>query len=523
MSMSTFTTRRHKLNEFDFGPGADSGRRRPGNRPHLGFEGFIGRNRPNREADLPPVGNGTIARSADRRQMGRKPIRVATALRKGSWRACLVIDDYPLRKGARPDGRLGLVLRQRPRITGHPFTYPPACKRAIEITVDGFRAGFVVFLTSKLVAETRDGCALEEFHFRPIKYCCAGRVLHPGWTSLSCACARDTALDKAFRSAKAAVEQHFERVRSYRGEDGDRLFLQRETQHLPTDARSCKKTKVLAQPKDTRWRPERCEIAFNRTSPPKKASTQPHANNDHTSPFDYLVRDVQRKKLLPQVEEDTLLNAMRVCRDDPARQADYYAARATLIAAYTPLILKLARKLCKPWMDRLPDLRAEEIVNELTDRLFKKIDKVNPNKGRVATFIMQAVKSSFLDYLRTIRTPGGITSAGKSNLWIDPIDDTIIKHDDETAEVIDEALTREESIEGGNYRDIALVAEIAAVAAEILTPKEHRVIVGLAFEDKSIADLANEMVVTTQRVSALRLKAEIKLKNYYRNKTAKVA
>ena len=55
---------------------------------------------------------------------------------------------------------------------------------------------------------------------------------------------------------------------------------------------------------------------------------------------------------------------------------------------------------------------------------------------------------------------------------------------------------------------------------EILTEKEYEVVVGTAFDGKSIKELAEEIGVSTQRLYELRLSAKIKIDEYYQTSTS---
>jgi RNA polymerase sigma factor (sigma-70 family) len=351
-------------------------------------------------------------------------------------------------------------MRQKPRLAGHPNGSMPLTQYH-PIVIDGYHAGAVGLSESKLIAVNRDWLPLQAFCL----------PLNEG-------AARGAAVARMFPAARRAVEAHFAGVRRLKGEDA--LFLQR---YEPTIVRLPRRSPRM---------------------PFGGAPGGPSASN-----FDRLVRDLGSLPRLSKNKEARIFETLSVCRDDPEKKADCQLAGRKLVEAYTPLIFKLARQLCKA-QEKL-NLRPEEVLGELIVGMYKKLDAYNPSKASFATFVRQVCKSSFADYTRKIRLTEGITGTNGAMVLV------VSTHDegegDDGSMMLEEVLQDIRDVEAS--REGAQIASLAAAAVEILAPQEYQIFAGLAFECKSIADLAADMGVSTQRIYTLKLIAVSKLKDYY--------
>jgi RNA polymerase sigma factor (sigma-70 family) len=137
-------------------------------------------------------------------------------------------------------------------------------------------------------------------------------------------------------------------------------------------------------------------------------------------------------------------------------------------------------------------------VLELIER-YKDMERYDRTKSSLKTYLNHVVKSRFTDFARSYK------AANKLEI-IHSINDRFAEED---ARELEEILPHE-----GEGR-LTKIAEIALIAADLLTPQEHRVFTGLAFDGKSIADLAKELSLTSQRVYQLKSKVKSKIEDYY--------
>lgn len=189
---------------------------------------------------------------------------------------------------------------------------------------------------------------------------------------------------------------------------------------------------------------------------------------------------------------------MIVCRDDPARKLEFENARSLLVSEHSETIFKRAKKLCLSW----PTFEPTEVFNDLVVRLYRKLDKFNPNRGSLADYVAGTAWTSFVDYCRqdkprsdTLSMQGAVGCDGKSTTIEDLLADT----------------------------DYISPVDLVMDVEKILKPQEHTVILGYYFDRKTLDDIAKEISCTTQYVSTLKLKAEIKHKDYYQEKSGSVS
>ena len=256
---------------------------------------------------------------------------------------------------------------------------------------------------------------------------------------------------------------------------------------------------------DIRWRPDKCVIAGKWTSTPSaKASEDPA----YRSPFDSLIREVKQINLCTPAEQASLLSTMRECKGVRKKRNEYWKARTRLIEAYSPKVLRIARMCCKSW----PHLRKEEVFNELIEHLYRKIDKYSHNRGSFATFVEMAMKSSFIDYVRKIRPPEGITQLGKDQgkLVIKSIQQAIGR-DDEGA-----SISLADILDSGDYGDIDHnAAALEAInAPELLTQQDRQVYQRYCLEGRRVEEIAREISKSPQRVYQLIERVRSKIEDY---------
>ena len=165
------------------------------------------------------------------------------------------------------------------------------------------------------------------------------------------------------------------------------------------------------------------------------------------------------------------------------------------------LIANNVRRLCK----NHAGVDCEDALQGVLELIFKykDLDKFDPAIANLKTFVSNVIDKRFKDYLRSLNT--------RSNKLA--ITHSINDHVDE-----EETVELEEKLcaEAEDEDRLAYVIE----AFEILTEKEYEVVVGTAFDGKSIKELAEEMGVSTQRLYELRLSAKIKINEYYKTSTS---
>ena len=163
------------------------------------------------------------------------------------------------------------------------------------------------------------------------------------------------------------------------------------------------------------------------------------------------------------------------------------------------LIAENVRRLCK----NHAGVDCEDALQGVLELIFKykDLDKFDPAIANLKTFVSNVVDNRFKDYLRSLNTGSNkLAIAHSINVYVD----------------LEEKLCAEAQDE--DY--LAYVIEAPTVIREILTEKEYEVVVGTAFDGKSIKELAEEMGVSTQRLYELRLSAKIKIDEYYRTSTS---
>jgi RNA polymerase sigma factor (sigma-70 family) len=484
---------------------------------------------------------------------------------RGRW----WVDDYLWTRGAIPDGRLPWLF---PVVEGERQRQKPRrrCPRTVFqqhlVLIDGFCAGAVVFQGNELIAVSRIGRVLRRFHLS---------------LSEGCAPSKHAALmkeiDKYFPHARMVVEEHFAELRSFRDEYGDPLYIPK---HVPTvlgrarvttsievddDEEEAKKqkpglrkidetafvhsgnhrlleddgdttpttdaliegsapeemdaddsvevTRGRAQPEeaaviaasaagqrdnDTRWRPATTVIAGRWTSPSSR-KTIPKAQPVYN---------------LSANEEARLFDTLRVCRDDPEKTLDYNQACTAIVRAYESYILERVKFHCKTWAN----LSAKEVCSWVISHLFKykKLNYYNPNRAKFKAFLRSTIKTAFADYLRELRKSGMTYVPKGTRVDVASIGEAIDSGDD------GDSLELGEVLDAVDYRHGNSTAHLAVDAAYILTPQEYQVFAGVAFDGKSREELSEEMDVSPQRISELRLIVESKIKDYRRASTSEV-
>jgi len=239
---------------------------------------------------------------------------------------------------------------------------------------------------------------------------------------------------------------------------------------------------------DNRWRPEHCVIAAKWTDPPRKKPADP------------------RKKIKPflkPAEERGLFEALQSGRNSH----EYNRAWTKVIEAYRHLIESRVRYHCKSW----PNIIPEEVIAYTVSKIFehKKIDKFNPNRGKLATLLRTIVKNCFVDYTREVMAPSGLVGKGiKDNgnsirvQSFDAVDDNGV----EFGELLDDS-----SYGLGIFPDW----EAPTLPDDLLTAQERQVYQRYYFEEKSVEEIAKEISLSTQRVYQLKSKAKSKIEDYY--------
>jgi hypothetical protein len=239
---------------------------------------------------------------------------------------------------------------------------------------------------------------------------------------------------------------------------------------------------------DNRWRPDPCVIAAKWTDPPGKKHAEQRRKNTRS---------------LTPAEERELFEILQSGRG----HAEYNRAWSKVIEKYRPLIWSRVRYHSKSWPSLVPD----EVYAYTVSKIFehKKIDKFNPNRGRLATLLRAIVKNCFIDYTRAVMVPAGLVGRGLKDKdkpsiraqSFDAVDDSGV----EFGELLDAS-----NYGPGLFPDL----EVPTLPNDLLTPQEYQVISGLTFAGKSVTDLSKEMNVSTQRIYQLKLRAEEKIKGY---------
>ena len=160
------------------------------------------------------------------------------------------------------------------------------------------------------------------------------------------------------------------------------------------------------------------------------------------------------------------------------------------------LIAENVRRLCK----NHAGVDCEDALQGVLELIFKykDLDNFDPAIANLKTFVSNVVDNRFKDYLRSLNTGSNkLAIAHSINVYVD----------------LEEKLCAQAEDEGL----LAYIIEAPTVIREILTEKEYEVVVGIAFDGKSIKELAEEIGVSTQRLYELRLRAKIKIADYYSN------
>jgi hypothetical protein len=239
---------------------------------------------------------------------------------------------------------------------------------------------------------------------------------------------------------------------------------------------------------DNRWRPTPCVIAGKWTDLPgkQKRAKQPRKNTQFLTP----------------AEERALFETMKSGRESH----EYNLTWTKVIDRYRPLIWSRVRYHCKSW----PFIIPEDVYAYTVSKIFehKKIDKFNPNRGKLATLLRAIVKSCFIDYTRTVVVPAGLVGKG--------IKDEEIRAQSFNA-VGDSGVEFGESLDASNYGSGLFPDwEAPPLPNDLHTQQEYRVFAGFYFGGESVAALAKEMCVSSQRVYTLKLRAISKIEDYYR-------
>ena len=200
--------------------------------------------------------------------------------------------------------------------------------------------------------------------------------------------------------------------------------------------------------------------------PGKKRPEQPRRNTQFLTP----------------AEERDLFEILKSGRESP----EYNLAWTKVIAKYRPLIWSRVRHNCKSW----PSLIPEEVYAYTVSKIFehKKIDKFNPNIGKLATLLRAVVKSCFIDYTRTVVVLTDLVGKGIKNKDEPPIRvqsfNAVDGNGTEFGELLDAS-----NYGSGLFSDW----EEPTLPNNLLTPQEYDVLAGFYFEGKSIDDIAAEM------------------------------
>jgi RNA polymerase sigma factor (sigma-70 family) len=162
--------------------------------------------------------------------------------------------------------------------------------------------------------------------------------------------------------------------------------------------------------------------------------------------------------------------------------------------------LKISRLECRNW----PNLRPDEVFNELIDRLHKELMGYNPNRGKFSTYVWSVCKLNFIDYLRKIWSPEGLTGVNGADVAITHIHEKIYSDSDG-------AMEREEALAGVCVEDTIHIVDLAGIAEQLLTVREYEVFCRFYLDGNSREEISKELGVSPQRVSQLRLFAEKKI------------
>jgi hypothetical protein len=241
---------------------------------------------------------------------------------------------------------------------------------------------------------------------------------------------------------------------------------------------------------DNRWHPNPCVIAAKWTDTRRKKRAE---------------QLQKRESFLTPDDERTLFETLNSGRGNPG----YNQAWTKVLNKYNPLIWSRVRYHCKSW----PSLRPEEVYKYIVSKIFehKKIDKFNPNRGKLATLLRTIIKNCFVDYIRTTAVPAGLVGAD-------------VKGEDQPLRVqslnaVDNSgFEFGEALDGDDYGAGLFPDWVAPlIPNDLLSRREHEAFCRFFFDGISREDIAKELGVSPQRVSELRLIAEKKIANWRAN------
>jgi RNA polymerase sigma factor (sigma-70 family) len=171
--------------------------------------------------------------------------------------------------------------------------------------------------------------------------------------------------------------------------------------------------------------------------------------------------------------------------------------RSALLEASIPSVRRLARRFCRSYQNL--NLDHEDVFSELIVGLCQKLGGYNPEAASFGTYLAVVAKTSFYDYLRKMRSPEGITKTGGAKVELVFIHDEVKSDDGD--------MLREDVL--GDVWDVG-----AAAAVGILSPQEYQIFAEIAFDGKSIADIAKELGVSDKYVYRINARTTQKIKDY---------